>query len=94
MHIRWTKSASQNLLQIEDYVAKDNPKAAVKTVLKIIDTVETLLAHPELGREGRVASTRELIAGKLPYIVAYRVKDNSIEILRVLHTAMRWPEKL
>jgi len=40
-----------------------------------------------------VLGTRELVVRNLPYIIPYRVRDNTIEILRVLHTSRRWPGK-
>jgi toxin ParE1/3/4 len=30
----------------------------------------------------------------LPYIVPYRIVDDDIEILSVIHTSRKWPEKL
>ena len=51
-----------------------------------------LSEQPGLGRSGRVANTRELIVSGLPYIIPYRVKNNAIEILRMFHCAMQWPE--
>ncbi|PIW88418.1 MAG: type II toxin-antitoxin system mRNA interferase toxin, RelE/StbE family, partial [Nitrospirae bacterium CG_4_8_14_3_um_filter_44_28] len=42
---------------------------------------------------GRVEGTRELVISGLPYIIPYRVKNNTIEILRVLHAARKWPTK-
>ena len=92
MQIRWTKGASQNLEHIEEYIAQDNPIAAIDTVLKVIETVELLVEHPAMGRHGRVVGTRELVIANTPYIVPYRVKGSCIEILRVLHGAMQWPE--
>jgi len=53
-----------------------------------------LLAQPASGRPGRVIGTRELVIGGLPYVVPYRVRDNDIEILRVLHTSRRFPGAL
>jgi plasmid stabilization system protein ParE len=32
--------------------------------------------------------------GELPYVVPYRVREQDIEILRVLHTSRRWPYEL
>jgi plasmid stabilization system protein ParE len=29
---------------------------------------------------------------RYPYIVAYQVRDDDVEILAVRHTARRWPE--
>jgi toxin ParE1/3/4 len=45
-----------------------------------------------MGRPGRVQGTRERIITGTPYIVVYRVR-HEVEILRVLHGAMRWPPK-
>ena len=93
MRLRWTRLAEQDLDEIAKYIGQDSPAAAARVVLELIDQVETLLpAHPALGRPGRVLGTRELVIGNLPYIVAYRVRDNIVEILRVMHTSRAWPE--
>lgn len=31
---------------------------------------------------------------KTPYVVPYRVRDDRIEVLRVMHVARRWPRTL
>jgi toxin ParE1/3/4 len=82
------------LEHIEEYIAQDNPRAAIETVLKIIKSVELLVDQPAMGRAGRFIDTRELVISGTPYIVPYRVKEGQIQILRVLHGAMRWPDKL
>ena len=89
--MRWTKKASRNLDDVAEHIALDNPSASVRTVLKIIAAVEHLSEHPAIGRAGRVEGTRELVVPGLPYIVPYRVKGNTVEILRVLHGARKWP---
>lgn len=91
MRILWTIGASKNLNSVEEYIAKDNPDAALETVLKIINSVELLADNPAMGKVGRLFDTRELIIGGTPFIVSYRVKAGHIEILRVLHGSMRWP---
>ena len=45
-----------------------------------------------MGRPGRVPGTRELVIPGTPYIVPYRVQGEAIQILRVYHSARRWPE--
>ena len=60
----------------------------------IRDHVLQLIDYPLSGRSGRVRNTRELVVTGLPYIVAYRVIDESVLILRVLHTARQWPDDL
>lgn len=92
MRIKWTQGARNNLNQIEDYIAQDNPKAAVDVVIKIIKTVELLSNNPAMGRVGRIFDTRELIINGTPFIVPYRIKSEQIEMLRVFHGFMKWPD--
>ena len=95
MRLRWTRLAERDLDEIAGYIEADNPAAAARVVLEIIDQVETLLpGHPAIGRPGRVPGTRELVIRDLPYIVPYRVRDSGLELLRVLHTSRRWPSRL
>lgn len=92
MKVRWFAAAAADLDQLHTYVAQDNPEAAGREVVRVLDAVGGLGAHPGKGRPGRVAGTRELVVP--PYIVAYRVKDGSVQVLRVLHAARMWPESL
>ena len=95
MRLRWTRLAERDLDEIAQYVGQDSPAAAARVVLELIDQAETLLPqYPAIGRPGRVLGTRELVVGQLPYIIAYRVRDRDLEILRVLHTSRAWPGDL
>jgi addiction module RelE/StbE family toxin len=94
VQINWTNRARNDLYSVERYISRDNPPAAVETVLRIIDTVESLSEFANIGRTGRVAGTRELVMPDLPFIVPYRVKSSTIVILRVYHTARKWPDRL
>ncbi len=94
MRILWTVAAARDLDSIEEFVSRDNPAAALQQVLLVVHTVERHLPKmPHLGRAGRVPGTRELIIPDTPYLVAYRVRQKNLEILRVLHHAQRWPAK-
>jgi toxin ParE1/3/4 len=93
LQIQWTEAAEGDLDTIERYIARDKPTAAVRQVLRIVKAVEQILPKaPFLGRPGRVPGTREMVVTGTPYIVAYRVKHNSLQILRVIHSARKWPE--
>lgn len=59
MRIRWTRRAARDLDGIEAWVETDDPLAAARLVLRIMDGVEHLADHPRLGRPGRVPDTRE-----------------------------------
>lgn len=90
MQIRWTITASKNLEQIERYISKDNPGAAIDTILFIINAVSLLQDQPAMGRPGRIINTKELIIPGTPYLVPYRIKNQTVEVLRVFHSAMKW----
>jgi len=60
----------------------------------ILAGVATLLQFPQIGRPGRVIGTNELVIGRTPYLVPYRLRGETIEIARVLHARQRWPDRL
>ena len=93
MHVRWLKRALKNLDDEAEYIARDNPQAAVRIVERIAASIDRLATHPASGRPGRVPGTRELVISGTPYVVPYRVRDETVQILRVFHAARKWPEK-
>ena len=93
MQIRWFSDAVSDLIEIHNYIANDKPGAARSAAERIKYETSLLKENPGVGRPGRVEGTRELVVSGLPYIIPYRVKNNVIEILRVLHTARKWPKK-
>jgi toxin ParE1/3/4 len=94
MKIRWVSLALADLAEAADFISKDNPEAARKMVRRIWEAANLLAEHPDAGRAGRVPGTRELIVGGTHFILPYRVKDNTVQILRVLHSARKWPLKI
>lgn len=91
MHVRWLRAALKDLDEIGDYIANDSPRAAAEVVDIIWESVQSLSDFPALGRPGRVHGTRELVVTGTPYVVPYRVKAGTVEILRVFHGARKWP---
>jgi toxin ParE1/3/4 len=80
-----------DLLDIVGYIAEDNPDAAYRMHDEIEQQAEDLARMPEIGRLGRIRGTREWAIAGTPYILPYRVQEQRILILRVLHGARRWP---
>lgn len=93
MRVKWLRTALRNLEAEAEYIAQDNPAAAKRTVERVRVAVGRLANHPALGRPGRVSGTRELVVSETPYIVPYRVRGRTVEILRIQHAARKWPEK-
>jgi toxin ParE1/3/4 len=88
----WTELAGKDKEGYIEYIAQDNPLAAVHVGDEIERQVEILLQHTKMGRPGRVKGTRELVIVGTPYIVAYRIKGDAVQVLRVLHGAQKWPQ--
>lgn len=83
--LRWTRRALARLAEIAAYIAQDNPARASSFVCELRDKVDMLREH-QLGKPGRVYGTKELVL-HMHYIAVYRIKDDEVHILSVLHTA-------
>jgi len=81
----WFKRAINDRdAQIDD-IAQNNPLAAVSQGDRIEEQVDMLIDHPKMGRTGRKKDTRELVISRTPFIMVYRIKNQRIELLRLLH---------
>jgi plasmid stabilization system protein ParE len=83
----------RRLEDIRDWIAADNLVAAIRMMTRIRAAVERLATVPGMGHPGRVAGTRELVIPGTPYIVPYRVKGDAVQIITILHSAQRWPDR-
>ena len=96
MTVIWTEQAWERLLEIERFIARDDPPAAARLVDKLIDRGDGLAEHPTQGRrlpELPESGLRELIVGN--YRLVYRRTPEAVEILTVFegHRLLR-PEEL
>lgn len=93
MRVIWSETAIANLIEIRQYIEKDQPAAARRLAQRILACVKRLAEHPHLGRPGREPDTRELIVGGTPYIIPYRIHRDRLAVLAVLHASQERPEK-
>lgn len=92
MIIEWLPDAEHDFESIIEYIADDNPVAAIAQGDEIESQIAGLLEHRHRGRSGRVKGTRELVIVRTPYIASYCIKPDKIQILRILHGAQQWPD--
>lgn len=88
MRLLYTVRAEQDLQQIVEQIAQDKLTAAVDWLDRIEVLFVLLASQPELGERmltRRFGEVRRHIAGN--YAVYYRLVDDGLQILRVLHTA-------
>ncbi len=90
MLLDWTGPARRDMASISHFISRDNPAAADRLLDAIQKKAARLLEFPELAPRGGRRGTRELIVHP-SYRLVYRVDADTIFILRVLHTARRWP---
>lgn len=88
--ISWTRRSLGDLESIYNYIAQDDPKIARGIITDIKKITENLAYHPFMGKPGRREGTRELVVVKTPFIVIYRVQNESVEIIRILHGAQKY----
>lgn len=93
VRIRLLQTAKTSLDKAMTYIAEQEGEEAAKKLYVYIRTqIDNLLDHPYRGRTGQVSGTRELVIGKYPFIIPYRVKDGELQILDVFHTSRKPPK--
>jgi len=90
--ITWSEAARDSFNGHLEYIVPRSPTGARKIVEAIMEAVDSLEETPFIGRPGRWVDTRELVVAKYPYIVAYRIAKNVVEILYVHNTRQQWPD--
>jgi addiction module RelE/StbE family toxin len=89
--ILWQRQAITNLNDAREYIQAQNPEAARSIINRIEKVINQLQFFPMSGRPGRRSNTRELVVTRTPFIVVYRVSEDSLEILSLFHTSKQWP---
>jgi toxin ParE1/3/4 len=90
LNVIWRESALDQFDQIIAYIAARNPAAAERLQAAVESSAERLAEHPFMHRPGRVPGTREAIVHP-NYILVYRVTEDSIEMVNVLHARQQYP---
>lgn len=83
----WTEPALEDINEIAEYIALDNPIAAKDLVRKLFGSVKRLKDFPESGRkppEFDDLRYRELVVG--PCRVFYRIDGTTIFVLYVMRS--------
>ena len=91
--IRYLSTAENDLVDILEYIKKDNPTAAVSQLEKFDKSISHLASNPFLGivpKDERLKNLgyRMLIIDK--YLVFYVVKTKTVQIRRIIHGARRY----
>ena len=92
MMVSWTQNALRHLTAIRDYIAQNSARYAQGMVDRITRRSEQLGQFPQLGAvvpEYEDEAIREVL--EPPYRIIYRVREDRVEILAVVHGARQLP---
>ena len=96
--VKWTSNAKEDLLNIVDYIKKDNLSAARKVYEQIKDKAESSNLFPlrsrvvpELLKEG-ITIYRELIAQ--PWRIMYKIENDTVYIMAIFDSRQNVEELL
>ena len=95
MKVYWTLNAINHLTNIYDYIALNSPTYARRMVDRITRRSEQISSQALSGRkvpEYEAEDIRELI--EKPYRIIYRVKQDQIDVLAIIHGAQLLPAEI
>src|SRR4051794_26040034 len=90
-----TRQSRVDVVEIVLRVRRDNRRAARRLLKSIDDTMELLAGFPKLGpqRDELAPSLRSFPVSRYTnYLIFYRIIQDGIEVIRVLHGARNLPE--
>jgi len=89
--IVWLPSADADLEDITDYIGQRNVEAAERLWHRLRSSVKLASSYPYMYRMSRrVPGTREILAHP-NYRVLYRVAEQRIEVVNVVHVRREFP---
>jgi toxin ParE1/3/4 len=95
MKVHWTRNAVNHLVNIYEYISLNSPTYAKRMVDRITRRSMQIADHPLSGRkvpEYQNEYIREMI--EKPYRIIYRVKQDQIDVVAVIHGAQLLPDQM
>ena len=98
-NIEYSKEAKQDLIDIKKYIKYNlqEPSTAQKLITKIRNQINSLKSNPEIYAIIDDDIIKKLEIRKLivdNYIVFYRMKNNDLEIVRIMYGRRNWIDLL
>jgi toxin ParE1/3/4 len=89
MKLRFTPRAVQDLADIAGFIRQQNPAAALRVRAAILESLQSLVLFPHVGRQQKVERVRKLVTRRYRYLVYYTADEQSEEIviLTIQHPA-------
>ena len=94
MRVVWSPLADRQVDDVVEYIAHDDPIAALKWLERLLERVRALARFPDSGRmvpETQREDIREIFVS--PYRVMYRRVDEGVEIVAIRHESRAFDER-
>jgi toxin ParE1/3/4 len=88
---RVSDAAHADLVDIWLYIASDNPEAADHFINSLVSRFSSLASMPHMGRARPELADRLRSFPFGNYVIFYRLMEDGIEVVRVLHGARDLP---
>ncbi len=95
MNVNWTEAALADLRAIDAYISHHSPQYGRSMVDRIFARSGVLADFPRLGAavpEYADDALRELFED--PYRIVYRVSEDRVDVVAIVHTSRRMPRGL
>lgn len=87
--LSWSKRARNDLHEIVDYIALDNPDAA-DAFADYVEKIADDLAISPIGRPGELLGTTERVLSRYPnYMLIFRADKSTVTVVRLFHSAQK-----
>jgi toxin ParE1/3/4 len=87
MKLRFTPRATQDLIDIADYIRERNPNASLRVRAAILDSLQDIALFPEAGRRQKLEGVRKFVTRKYSYLCTLDPIAEEIVILAIRHPA-------
>jgi addiction module RelE/StbE family toxin len=89
--VRYTPRALGDLDGIFEYIAPENPRAALTVKARIRDRIESLAQFPASGPETAERGLRMLPVGRYPYLIFYEIDEaaKAVAIVHIRHASRK-----
>jgi toxin ParE1/3/4 len=84
---RYSTPALQDLVHIGDYIARDNPRAAVKLMDRLEMECQRIAEQPDRGMSHEELPESHLVFPVGNYLIVYQTNETGVFILRIVHGA-------
>ena len=92
MRLKLLTDAKKDIGEAISHLKKTDPDAIDGLLTAINKSLSLILANPNVGRPVSGKMMRLWSIPNWPYVIPYRIRNESIEVLRVWHTRRDRPE--